>query len=172
MKYTLIALISLFFLTGEKFTSITGENLNGKTITLPDSSSGKLTLVGLAYSKKSEGSLKSWFMPLYDKFVLKRGMFDQNYDINTYFIPMFTGLKKSAYENTLRKLKESNRKTLFDHIVFYKGDLEPYKSDLSLEEKDVPYFFLIDSNGNIIHRAKGKFTENKLEKIEEALDNY
>ena len=172
MKYLTLALISILFLKGEKFTSISGENLNGVTISLPDASSGKLTLVGLACSKKSEGSLKSWFMPLYDKFVLKRGIFDKNYDINTYFVPMFTGLKKSAFENTLRTLKESNSKTLFDHIVFYKGDLEPYKADLDLDEKAVPYLFLIDAEGNIIHRTHGKFTERKLERIEEAIDNY
>ena len=172
MKYLALALFSVFFLKVGKFTSISGENLNGLTITLPDSSSEKLTLVGLSYSKKSEGSLKSWFMPLYDKFVLKRGIFDKGYDINTYFIPMFTGLKKSAYENTLKKLKDSNRKTLFDHIVFYKGDLEPYKSDLSLDEKTIPYLFIIDPEGTIIHRTQGEFTEGKLEKIEEAIDNY
>ena len=84
MKYLTLALISILFLKGEKFTSISGENLNGVTISLPDASSGKLTLVGLAYSKKSEGSLKSWFMPLYDKFVLKRGIFDKNYEIVSF----------------------------------------------------------------------------------------
>lgn len=168
MKLTAVALLFCLTLSGS-FPSISGKTLNEKEITIPDDTSDKVTLVGMAYSKKAEGTLKSWFMPLYDKFVLRRGIFDKQYDINLYFIPMFTGLKKSAYEKTFKNLKESNRKTLFDNIVFYKGDLEPYKSKLGLKEKDKAYLFLLDTEGNIIHKAEGKFTEGKLEALEEAI---
>ncbi len=167
----IILAFSMLFL-GNKFPELTGETLSGKELTLPNDTSNKLTLVGMAYSKKSEGALKSWFTPLYDKFILKRGIFDSQYDINLYFVPMFTGLKKSAYESTLRKLKESNRKDLFDNIVFYKGELEPYKSELGLKEKEIPYLFLIDKEGAIIHSMEGKFTEGKLEKLEDVLSEY
>ncbi len=166
-----LALFSLLLCVGisSSFPSISGKTLNDKVISIPDDTSDKVTLVGMAYSKKAEGTLKSWFMPLYDKFVLKRGMFDKEYDINLYFVPMFTGLKKSAYENAYKKLKESNRKTLFDNIVFYKGDLEPYKTELGLNEKEKAYLFLLDTEGNIIHKVEGKFTEGKLEALEEAI---
>ena len=168
MKLTLLSLVICLAAAGT-FPSISGKTLNDKAITLPADSKGKITLIGMAYSKKSEGSLKSWFTPLHDKFILKRGMFDKEYDINLYFIPMFTGLKKSAYNSTFKKLKESNRKALFDNILFYKGDLEPYKTDLNLDEKEKPYLFLLDEEGEIIFETEGKFTESKLEKIEDAI---
>jgi len=171
MKLILTLLAVTTLLKGSQFPEISGKNLNGKQVSIPSDSNDKITLVGMAYSKKSEGALKSWFMPVYDKFILKRGMFDSNYDVNVFFIPMFTGLKKSAYESTYKKLKESNRDNLFDHILFYKGGLEPYKSELGLKEKETPYLFLIDQSGNIIHKASGKFTEGKMEKIEDVLDN-
>ncbi len=168
MKLFFISILCCLTLSGS-FPSISGKTLNDRQISIPADTSDKITLVGMAYSKKAEGTLKSWFMPLYDKFVLKRGMFDKNYDINLFFIPMFTGLKKSAYENAFKKLKESNRKTLFDNIVFYKGDLEPYKSELGLKEKDKAYLFLLDTEGNIIYKTDGKFTESKLEALEESI---
>lgn len=172
MKSIVTLIVCSFLMAGSVFPEIKGKTLNEKEITLPIDASDKITLIGMAYSKKSEGALKSWFTPLYDKFILKRGIFDSQYDINLYFIPMFTGLKKSAYESTFKKLKESNRNTLFDNIVFYKGDLEPYKSELGLKEKDIPYLFLIDQKGNIVYKTEGKFTEGKLEKLEDAISEY
>ena len=151
------------------FPELTGETLNGMEVNIPSDTSDKLTLIGMAYSKKSEGSLKSWFTPLYDKFILKRGIFDADYNLNLYFIPMFSGLKKAAYESTLKRLKASNRKDLFNNILFYKGDLEPYKTDLNLKEKEKPYLFLLNKYGEVVHKMEGKFTESKLESLEEAI---
>lgn len=172
MKSIITLVICSVFLVGNTFPELKGKTLNGTEITLPIDASDKLSLIGMAYSKKSEGSLKSWFTPLYDKFILKRGIFDSQYDINLYFVPMFTGLKKSAYEGAYKKLQESNRNTLFDNIIFYKGDLEPYKSELGLKEKSTPYLFLVDQNGSIIHRIEGPYTEGKLEKLEDVISEY
>ncbi|MFK7756941.1 MAG: hypothetical protein AB8B53_08440 [Flavobacteriales bacterium] len=173
MKITLsLSLFCAILLGSTNFPALTGETLNGTSVTIPEDTSGKLTLVGMAYSKKSEGSLKSWFTPLYDKFILKRGIFDADYDINLYFVPMFSGLKKAAYEGTLKKLKSSNRKDLFDNILFYKGDLEPYKTDLKLKEKETPYLFLLNQKGEIVFKTEGKFTESKLEALEEAISEH
>lgn len=170
MKSLLILCLGITALANStKFPELTGETLSGTAISIPSGTSGKLTLVGMAYSKKSEGALKSWFTPLYDKFILKRGIFDADYDLNLYFVPMFSGLKKAAYESTLKKLKESNRKDLFDNILFYKGDLEPYKTDLKLEEKEKPYLFLLNTAGEVVYKTEGKFTESKLEALEEAI---
>lgn len=145
-----------------------GELLDGKTLTLP-TSTGKKTLVGLAYSTKAEDALKSWYQPLYDKFIAKKGMFDDQIDIETYFVAMYIGLKQTAYDATVSKLRESNRKDLYGHLLFYKGELEPYESALKLEDKATPYFFLIDEKGKVIFTMSGNFTEKKLEQLEEKL---
>jgi hypothetical protein len=96
-------------------------------------------------------------------------MFDDQIDIETYFVAMYIGLKQTAYEATIKKLKESNRKDLYGHLLFYKGELEPYENTLKLEDKSLPYFFLLDEKGKIIHVMSGNFTEKKLEQLEEKL---
>jgi hypothetical protein len=167
-----VTIISSFVISpdGKDFPSITGELLTGETKTIPQDTKGKVTLIGMAYSKKSEDVLKTWYEPMYDKFVLKRGMFDKKYDVNLAFIPMYIGLKAAAYEATIKELKESNRKDLFPYIVFYKGELEPYGTTLEMKDKALPYFFVLDKNGKIIHSVSGIFTEDKMEKMEEAID--
>jgi hypothetical protein len=159
---------SMFAQVGKQFPEMQGELLDGKTLTLP-TTTGKKTLVGLAYSSKAEDALKSWYQPMHDKFIAKKGMFDDQIDIETYFVAMYIGLKQTAYEATIKKLKESNRKDLYGHLLFYKGELEPYENTLKLEDKSLPYFFLLDEKGKIIHVMSGNFTEKKLEQLEEKL---
>jgi ATP10 protein len=157
---------------GKMFPELTGEMLNGTSKTIPTDTKGKLTFVGMAFSSKSEDVLKTWYEPVYDKFVLKRGMFDKKYDVNLMFVPMYIGLKKAAYESTMNDLKKSNRKDLYPYILFYKGDLEPYGSALEMKDKALPYFFLLDENGKIVYTASGVYTEGKMEKLEEVMDGY
>ena len=157
---------------GSKFPALEGEMLDGSSRTLPSYISGKLSIVGMAYSEKSEDALRTWYSPMYDKFVLKRGIFDGTYDVHLVFVPMYIGLKQVAYASTLKQLKESNRKDLYPYILFYKGELEPYGTSLSMEDKNLPYFFVLDPEGRILDKITGIFTESKMERIEKALDDF
>lgn len=152
------------------FPALQGETLEGNKITVPTDTGGKVTIVGMSYSKKAEGTLKTWYQPMYDKFVLKRGMFDSQYDVNFFFVPMFTGGKKVAYNQAIKQMKESNREDLYPYLLFYKGDLEPYKTELGMDEKNLPYLFVLDEEGKIVYQTKGLYNEKKMEKIEEVLD--
>lgn len=156
--------------TGESFPELSGETLEGKELTLPEDTNDKLTIVGMAYSKKSEDVLKTWYTPMYDKFVLKRGMFDHMYDVHFLMIPMYTGAKKMAYEASLKKMRESNRKDLYPYLLFYKGSMEPYVETLNMEDKKVPYLYIYDESGEILYSTKGLYTEKKMEEIEAILD--
>lgn len=175
MKFAIIAigLVALSFVispVGKVFPSLTGETLDGKSVTLPDAVKGKKSIIGMAYSSKAEEALMTWYQPIYDKFVAKVGMFDKDYDVNLYFVPMYIGLKQAAYEITKNKLKESNRKDLFPYILFYKGEISPYDKDLGLTDKNQPYFFVLDENGKVIYTATGTFSDTKMEEIEAVLE--
>lgn len=174
---TIILSASLFLVMnahaqeGKLFPILVGETLEENTIEIPTATAGKVTILGMAYSKKAESTLKTWYQPMYDKFVLKLGIFDEFYDVNMYFIPMYTGGKKAAYDPTMKKLKESNRTDLFPYILFYKGEMDPYLEPLAMENKNLPYFFVLDEKGTVLYAAKGLFSEEKMEKIEEILDS-
>jgi len=85
---------------GKIFPDMEAETIEDNKVKLPDNVKGKYTLLGLAYSKKSEDELNSWFQPVFQKFIQKnKGLFEGfGYDVNVYFIPMFTGI------NTKRRL--------------------------------------------------------------------
>lgn len=146
-----------------------GETPNGEKVVLPDDGKGKMTVVGLAYSKKAESALEAWYEPAYLRFVKKHGLFAGTYDANLYFIPMFVGANKAAYGPSMKKIQKSAEPDVLDHIVFFKGELSEYQNSLGLKDKSKPYFFVLNEKGQIVHSASGGYSEDKLEVIEELL---
>ena len=159
-------------LIGEPFPEMETETVEDEIITLPNDTMDKYTLVGLAYSKKSEDDLNTWFSPVYNKFIRKEeGLFAGfSYDVNVYFVPMFTGAKAAGQGTAKRKAAKDMDERLLPHILFYKGKLDPYKDALQLEEKDTPYFFVIDKQGNIILTTSGAYSDDKMDEIENVLE--
>ena len=140
-------------------------------VTLPGDANGKYTLVGLAYSKKSEGDLDTWLQPVYNTFIHKpegKTLFGSfAYDVNVYFIPMFTGVKAAAAGTAKKKAAEGVDEKLHGYLLFFKGKLKPYKESLGFEKKDVPYFFVLDPEGKIVYATSGRYSEQKMDDIED-----
>jgi len=152
----------------DKFPEITGETASGTSITLPVK--GKpWTVIGLAYSQKASPILEEWYEPAYLRFIAKHGLMAGSYEADVFFVPLFAGVNKAAYEPSLNKFRKSADPEIVDHVLFSKAEVEPLKEALGMTEKDIPYFFVLDAEGRIVHREKGAFTDEKLESIEEVL---
>lgn len=171
------SLILISFLSfgqvGSKFPPMEAETLTEKMLTLPDALEGKYSIIGLAYTKKSEDDLKTWFSPAYNQFLRepdKTNIFATDYDINLYFIPMFTGHKTVAYKSVMQKVQETVDNDLHSSILFYKGALKEYKEALNFKGKDEPYFFLLNDKGVIVWMTSGAYSENKMQEVVDHLD--
>lgn len=161
-----------FAQVGTVFPNLKGTTLSDKQLIVPVDTKGKFTLIGLAYSQKAEQDLQTWFQPVFTTFIekTKPGLFNDNYDVNLYFVPMFTGANQAAAEKTTKYLKEKLDKVLVPHVLIYKGELKDYKQHLKLEQNDTPYFFVLDKDGKIVHTTSGRYTDEKLEKIEAMME--
>jgi hypothetical protein len=174
-----LILITLILSAFKPFTGIEGtifpamqcEDYNGKKVNLPIDTKNKYTLLGMAFSNGAEDDLKTWITPIYNKFIAKpdeadAGAFDVyvDYDINLYFIPMFTGLNQLTSAQSKQKIKSNTNKELFPYLLFYEGS-KTYKEELDFQKKDIPYFFILDKTGKIIYATSGKYDDKKLEKI-------
>jgi len=158
---------------GKMFPIMGAETAEDKKVKLPDDVKGKYTLLGLAYSKKAEDELNTWFSPIFEKFVRKDtdGLFaGMGYDVNVYFVPMFTGVNAAATGTAKKKAIKNVDAQLLPNILFYKGELKTYKEALDFEMKDTPYFFVLDTNGKIVYATSGKFTEKKMDEVESVIE--
>ena len=157
---------------GKMFPAMEAETVEDKKVKLPEAVKGKYTLLGLAYSKKSEDELNTWFQPIFQKFIQKnKGIFEGfGYDVNVYFVPMFTGVNAAATGTAKKKALKNIDPNLLPYILFYKGELKPYKEALDFEKKDVPYFFVLDKDGKILYATSGKFVAKKMDEIEAVME--
>jgi hypothetical protein len=177
MKNILLVIVCMASLSlkaqviGKLFPAMEAETIDDKKVVLPEATKGKYTLLGLAYSKKSEDELNTWFSPVYNKFVRKpEGLLaGMGYDVNVYFVPMFTGVNAAATGTAKRKALKNTDPQLLPYILFYKGELKPYKDALDFEKRDIPYFFVLDPNGKIVYATSGAFTEAKMDEVEESI---
>jgi hypothetical protein len=170
-----IAVLSTGFaqVIGSTFPEMKIETVNDKTVLLPQDTKGKYTLLGLAYSKKSEEELNSWFNPIFNKFIHKQeGMMASfAYDVNVYFVPMFTGVNAAATGTAKKKALKNTDPQLLPYILFYRGELKKYKEALDFEKRDIPYFFVLDKEGKIVYATSGAFSEAKMDALEEAIQD-
>ncbi|MDQ3101680.1 MAG: thioredoxin family protein [Bacteroidota bacterium] len=163
------AALSCTAMAQQQFPNVTGETASGEIITLPKSDASKFTIVGLAYSSKASAMLDEWLEPAYLRFVAKHGLFAGEYDADIYFVPVFVGLNKTAYEPTIRKFKKTATPEIVDHVLFSKDDLDPLREQLGMDKEEIPHFFVLDSGGKILYRTEGAYTDEKLEAIEDIL---
>jgi hypothetical protein len=172
MFATFLTFSALAQVTGKMFPAMEVETVEDKKVNLPQDVKGKYTLLGLAYSKKSEDELNSWFQPVFEKYIQKtKGLLAGfTYDVNVYFIPMFTGINAAATGTAKRKALKNIDPQLLPYVLFYKGELKPYKETLEFDKKDVPYFFVLDPTGKIVHATIGKYTEDKMDEIESVIE--
>lgn len=158
-----------FAQVGSLFPHLSAHLLDDKKVELPAHAKGKFTLLGMAYSKEAEKELSTWYQPVYETFIHKDkgGVFQtESYDIHLYLIPMFTGANQAAHGTAVKEMKAGVDKTLWPHLLVYKGELKPYKDHLAMTHKETPYFFVLDKHGKIIYKTTGKYTDEKMEEIE------
>ncbi|MCX8491181.1 MAG: hypothetical protein ORN54_08945 [Cyclobacteriaceae bacterium] len=179
MKRLLIILIMTGYMLpataqviGTPFPEMITETVDDKKVNLPLDMNGKYTLLGLAYSKKSEDELNSWFSPVFNKFVrkLEGVMAGMGYDVNVYFVPMFTGVNAAATGTAKKKALKNIDPQLLPYVLFYKGELKKYKEALNFERRDIPYFFVLDPKGKIVYATSGAFSEAKMDGVEEVIE--
>jgi hypothetical protein len=173
--FALVSIVSIgkAQVVGKIFPAMEAETVEDKKVKLPTDVGGKYTLIGMAYSKKSEDELNSWFQPVFEKFIQKSkgGVFSNfTYDVNVYFVPMFTGINAAATGTAKKKAIKNVDPQLLPYILFYRGELKTYKEALDFEKRDIPYFFVLDPAGKIVYATSGKYSTEKMDEVEEHIE--
>jgi hypothetical protein len=162
--------VSFFAQTKSQFPPLAGHTLEGTPISLPLAGTKKFTIVGICFKRSAEEDLKTWIQPMYDVFVAKpkgTDYFDVGsyFDVNYYFIPLISGFKKAAAD-----FKAATQKDLWKNVIDCDTDIKLLKEQLKPSDDGVPYFYVIDLSGKIVEIVTGKYTEDKMDKIQEAID--
>jgi hypothetical protein len=150
------------------FPSVTTETIQGETVNVPQAFEGSFVFIGIGTGKKAEEELKTWQVPVYNKFVAKTGLMDNMYDVKVCFLPLFTGAMKMAKNQVVQKLQENNEKLVLDNVYVYSGERGPFVN-FGVDDKKQPYFYLLNPKGEVVWEGKGSFRQNYFDSLEEIL---
>ncbi len=162
-------------LKGKNFPELSGETFDGKNISIPKNTNGKISVIGICFSKDAEADLKTWLNPMYNLLIVKKDTNDffsaaVNYDVNFYFVPMLNKINQILEKSSKEKIRKDTDKEFWPHLIFYTGDTKPFKENLYITDTKIPYFLVLDKNGKILHVESGKFSEKKLSKLEDFME--
>jgi hypothetical protein len=172
----LIYHFNLVFGQTKSFPQMNCITTNDKKIALPDSTLNKPSVYVLLFSKKAEGALTTWMMPLYQDFAqdevgdnTPKLFEEESYEANLQIVFVLNGTKQLA-EGELKKHLNDNMDQMFlDHMLIYTGSFGANKKSLNITNEDEPYFFVVDTKGQILYQTYGALSEDKLLNIEQAV---
>lgn len=91
------------------------------------------------------------------------------YNANLCFVGMLKGVVKFASSEIIERSKKNIDKKLWDNYMITDKEVKAFMEAANISKTDEPQFFVLDKDGNIIYRTSGKYTDAKLNEIEEKL---
>ena len=155
---------------GQIFPSIEAENINSEEINIPDDLSEKKSIVFLAFTAQAEEMLDNWYEPVYTMFIDESGFNSMAYDCHVKLVMMFTGTGQAAADGIIKKIKRNVDDEFIDYLLFYQGSFKEEMKLLEMDKKNDAYVFVLDEQGEIIFKDSGRYSESKLEKIDDLVE--
>ena len=174
MRFACMRILSFIFVLfsiqvqAQEFPKVETEKIDGEVVEVPTAFEGKYALIGIGTSKRAEDELRTWQVPVYNKFIAKTGLMDAMFDVEVCFLPLFTGAMRAAKGKVVKRLKENNEKLILNHVYVYSGDRSPF-TEFGVDDKKEPYFFLLNPEGEVVWAGQGAFRQEYFDRIEEIL---
>ena len=177
ISFTLLLLFTCVIVSGQtkEFPYVMGMTLEDQSLIIPSDTKGKVTLIALAYSAKSDKYLKDWLEPIYRNFInppASTFMPSIPYDVNIHFIALLKGIAKTAKGKVESNLNKNMDPAYHKHVLISTDDFKPLKDALNLGRKDNHYFYVLDRDGKILYNTEGVYTKYKMQEIVDQVDKH
>lgn len=165
MTKFLILFFIIFTITAlskDKFPFVKAELLNGNEIQLPKDIKGKITVIIIAFERNAQKQIDPWteaLLPL-----------ENNNDIEYYEIPMISGFYSFMSGMIDGGMKKGIDPKLHDNVATYYGDRDKYFECFNINDKSLCYVFLLDKEGDIVYRDKGKPSGDDIKNLKAVIE--
>ena len=150
--------------------SFTGADLNEKKIDFPSDLIGKKTLIGFAFSRKSQDAIQTWAEPVYYEFIDEESLASMVYDVNVYLVIVLSKSGNTFKEKVKRELRENILEDFYPNIVLCDAERKDIKEELNIDQQDAPTIYALDAKGRIKETESGSFSMKKMERLSDHLE--
>jgi hypothetical protein len=148
-----------------RFPTISTEALDRSKVVLPDSASGSVTFVYLAFRRQDQGQISTWLEPLEREFGGRPGF-------RFYEIPMMgtsiRGAARGFINSAMATVIPRDKRRWF---APYYGDFRPIATELGITDRTRIHLFLLDQAGLVRFRFSGPATAVSLAALIAAADS-
>lgn len=155
---TISLTIIMIHASAQKFPPIEARSLSGEQYTFPARAEGKVTLIVVAFKRQSQPLIDQW-VGLWEKH------FGNDPAFGFYEIPMLASGWKIMRGIIDGGMQSGVPASKHDKTATYYGPLDKYYEALEIDDRSIPYFFLLDTNANIQWRESGRLTDAKAESL-------
>lgn len=172
-KLSLLICLPILFAFKQQgvFPSMVCTNLEQKSVTLPVHYAGKRSVLAVLVSLKADKAMQKWMKPLHQTLVegIMGGMGANMYNANFGVVGVVDGWSKLALPELIKKSKQEVQPIYYPHIMYTSSSSQPLLQSLQITDKQVPHFFVLETDGTLLLHTSGEFTEAKLDEITSAL---
>ncbi len=146
-----------------RFPTITSDNLEGKTFTLPHDFGGERNVVFIAFKREQQNDVDTW-VP-FVKPLVARTPGTEYYEIPTIYrmiAPMRWMLNRGMRSGIDDRAARERTITLY-------LDKGPFKRALGIADERVIHVLVVDREGQVLWRATGPFTAERGAELERSL---
>ena len=145
------------------FPNVSGSNLKGKRHRLPDDFESDLNIVIIAFRREHTDLIESWLNSLAQ-------MIEKNTKLGFYELPVLS----RAYSPFRWWIDGGMRAGIVDdegreRTVTVYTNKRDFKRRLEIPNEETIYIFLVRRNGTILWQDKGRLTEAKFQKLQNAV---
>jgi hypothetical protein len=146
------------------FPKLTAANLSGKSMTMPAGFAGEYNVVLIAFEREQQKNIETW-LAVVPK-MLEAFPRVAYYELPT--IAKLNGMTRFFIDTGMRS--GIHDKAQRDRTITLFIDKKPFKDSLRIESEKTVYAMLIDRNGNVLWRADGDSTPEKLAGLKAAVE--
>ncbi|NVK24936.1 MAG: hypothetical protein HWE10_08410 [Gammaproteobacteria bacterium] len=141
---------------GESFPTVTGNTLEGQTITLPNELNNKLTLLLVAYKQRSQFDVDRWLI----------GLDMTNTDVAVYEVPTLRGMFPEIFSTVIDEgMRSGIPKELWQGVITVYEDGDKIQSFTGNEKPNNTRVVLLDDKGKVLYFYDRGFSVNALNEL-------
>jgi len=146
--------------TGEKFPSVSGQNLEDKTVTIPADFKGDFTLLLVGYKQDTQFDIDRWLIAL--------DMTETR--VNAYEIPTIQGLFPRMFSTMINDgMRKGIPKELWKGVVTVYEDGDKVQAFTGNEKPNNARVLLLDKTGTIVYFYDRGFSVSALKEVRSML---
>jgi hypothetical protein len=135
---------------GDPLPPLRGKDLADRTVVVPDSCRGRVTLLALGFTYGSRLAVEDWTKRF-------REDFGRDSLATFYEVPMIGGLSKLGKPFIQSGMRRGTPRELHGNVITVYGGTGPWKERLGYQEENEAYLVLLDPEGRVQWIGHGRF---------------